>query len=355
MGERLDPESTRRVMTRYFDSMRAAIERHGGTVEKFIGDAVMAVFGVPVVHEDDALRAVRAAADMREALAELNDELERDWGVRLASRIGVNTGEVVAGDGEALADRRRGQRGRPARAGRSAGRDRCSASRRYRLVRDAVEPAPVEPLDSKGKSEPVARFPADRSRPGRRVHHSPTRLAPRRPGERARPAPAGVRPRRGRARRVPVHAPRGRRDRQVAAHPGVPAQRVRRTAPLGPLPVLRRRDHLLAARGDRAAARRRRVDFGANRARDRCSREPAGSARGRLGSQAARAERPLVVVFDDLQWAEPTFLDLVDHVTDLAPGRADAPPLRRAARPARRPAGLGRRQARTRRRCCSRR
>ena len=65
MGEALDPESLRRVMERFFDAMRAAIERHGGTVEKFIGDAVMSVFGVPQVHEDDALRAVRAAADMR--------------------------------------------------------------------------------------------------------------------------------------------------------------------------------------------------------------------------------------------------------------------------------------------------
>src|ERR1700675_174280 len=68
MGERLDPESLRRVMSPYFDEMRAALERHGGTVEKFIGDAVMAVFGVPNVHEDDALRAVRAAGEMREAL-----------------------------------------------------------------------------------------------------------------------------------------------------------------------------------------------------------------------------------------------------------------------------------------------
>ena len=95
MGERLDPESTRRVMSRYFEAMRTAIESHGGSVEKFIGDAVMAVFGIPVVHEDDALRAVRAAADMRSALVELNEELERDWGVRIESRIGVNTGEVV--------------------------------------------------------------------------------------------------------------------------------------------------------------------------------------------------------------------------------------------------------------------
>ena len=74
------------------------IERHEGTVEKFIGDAVMAVFGIPRLHEDDALRAVRAAAGMRDALAELNAELERDHGVGLAARIGVNTGEVVAGD-----------------------------------------------------------------------------------------------------------------------------------------------------------------------------------------------------------------------------------------------------------------
>src|SRR3954447_24384683 len=74
IGEQLDPESLRHVMARYFDTMRAALERHGGTVEKFIGDAVMAVFGVPVIHEDDALRAVRAAAEMRAGLATLNKE-----------------------------------------------------------------------------------------------------------------------------------------------------------------------------------------------------------------------------------------------------------------------------------------
>src|SRR5690349_17301447 len=64
LGERLDPESLRRVMSRYFETAKACVERHGGSVEKFIGDAVMAVFGVPVVHEDDALRAVRAASDL---------------------------------------------------------------------------------------------------------------------------------------------------------------------------------------------------------------------------------------------------------------------------------------------------
>jgi len=70
LGERIDPESLRRVMARYFETAKAIIERHGGAVEKFIGDAVMAVFGVPVAHEDDALRAVRAAAEMRDAVPE---------------------------------------------------------------------------------------------------------------------------------------------------------------------------------------------------------------------------------------------------------------------------------------------
>ena len=98
LGEHLDPESLRTVMSRYFERMQAVLESHGGTVEKFIGDAVMAVFGIPVLHEDDALRAVRAAGEMRDALAELNEDLEREWAVTLQTRIGVNTGPVVAGD-----------------------------------------------------------------------------------------------------------------------------------------------------------------------------------------------------------------------------------------------------------------
>src|ERR1700724_2620089 len=103
MGERLDPESLRQVMRRYFDAARKVIEQHGGTVEKFIGDAVMAVFGVPVLHEDDALRAVRAAVGLRDALAVLNGELERDYGTTVMVRTGVNTGQVVTGTEERLA------------------------------------------------------------------------------------------------------------------------------------------------------------------------------------------------------------------------------------------------------------
>jgi predicted ATPase/class 3 adenylate cyclase len=98
LGRQLDPEALRRLLFRYFDEMQAVVERHGGLVEKFIGDAVMAVFGIPTVHEDDALRAVRAAAEMRESLAALNEDLGPTWGVQLEGRIGINSGEVVAGD-----------------------------------------------------------------------------------------------------------------------------------------------------------------------------------------------------------------------------------------------------------------
>ena len=97
LGESLDAEALRDVTGRYFETMRAAVERHEGTVEKFIGDAVVALFGVPRVREDDALRAVRAAADMRASLAELNDELQEDFAVTLQIRVGVNTGEVIIG------------------------------------------------------------------------------------------------------------------------------------------------------------------------------------------------------------------------------------------------------------------
>ena len=98
LAEALDPESLRRVLDGYFAAARRAIEHHGGTIEKFIGDAVMAVFGVPVAHEDDALRAVRAAADTRAAVAALSEAVEREHGLRLDLRIGINTGDVYVGD-----------------------------------------------------------------------------------------------------------------------------------------------------------------------------------------------------------------------------------------------------------------
>ena len=96
-AERVDPETLRACMGVYFDALRQVTERHGGTVEKFIGDAVMAVFGVPAVHEDDALRAIRAGVEMQDCIAELSNELEARLGGPLAIRVGINTGEVIAG------------------------------------------------------------------------------------------------------------------------------------------------------------------------------------------------------------------------------------------------------------------
>jgi class 3 adenylate cyclase/tetratricopeptide (TPR) repeat protein len=144
LGESADPEALRALLARYFDRMKGIVESHGGTVEKFIGDAVMAVFGVPRVHEDDALRACRAAVEMRDALPEL----------RVQARIGVNTGEVVSGTEERLATgdavnvaARLEQAAQPGEI--------LIGAETLALVHGAVETEPVEPLELKGKAEPV--------------------------------------------------------------------------------------------------------------------------------------------------------------------------------------------------------
>jgi len=98
LGERLDAEALHEVKERYFAAMARQITRHGGKIEKYIGDAIMAVFGLPLAHEDDALRAVRAAAGMHTELQRVNAELQERWGVTLGNRTGINTGEVVAND-----------------------------------------------------------------------------------------------------------------------------------------------------------------------------------------------------------------------------------------------------------------
>ena len=160
LGESMDSETVREILHRYFAAMQAVLEIQGGAVEKFIGDAIMAVFGLPKLREDDALRAVTAAVEMQSALAELNDELERGWGVRLANRTGVNTGEVVAGDVTA------GQRLVTGDTVNVAARLEQAAAAgevllgelTYRLVRNAVEVEAVEPLDLKGKAKPVPAY-----------------------------------------------------------------------------------------------------------------------------------------------------------------------------------------------------
>ncbi len=161
LGERLDSEALHEVKERYFAAMAAEITRHGGKIEKYIGDAIMAVFGLPRAHEDDALRAVRAAVGMRDKLKELNATLEKHFGVTLAARTGVNTGEVVALDdpsadqklatGDAVNVTARLEAAAPAN-------EIYIGDVTYRLVRDAVEAEAVEPLTLKGKSQPVPAF-----------------------------------------------------------------------------------------------------------------------------------------------------------------------------------------------------
>ncbi|HEX6509556.1 MAG TPA: adenylate/guanylate cyclase domain-containing protein, partial [Chloroflexota bacterium] len=134
LGESTDPEALRALLARYFERMKGIIERHGGTVEKFIGDAVMAVFGVPVLHEDDALRAVRAGSEMQAALP----------GLGIQARIGINSGEVVTGTRERLATgdavnvaARLEQAAVPGEV--------LLGEETLRLVRDAVEVEAVQP------------------------------------------------------------------------------------------------------------------------------------------------------------------------------------------------------------------
>jgi class 3 adenylate cyclase/tetratricopeptide (TPR) repeat protein len=160
LAERLDTETLREVLNQYFNTMRTVLERHGGTVEKYIGDAIMAVFGLPQLHEDDAMRAVRAASEMQEALVGLNSHFEEIYGVRLENRTGINTGEVVAGDvsvghrlvtGDTVNVAARLEQNAPTM-------EILLGEKTYRLVKDGVEAEEVEPLQLKGKSEPMAAY-----------------------------------------------------------------------------------------------------------------------------------------------------------------------------------------------------
>jgi class 3 adenylate cyclase/tetratricopeptide (TPR) repeat protein len=168
LGEELDPESLRRLMARYFQEMQAVVQRHEGTTEKFIGDAVMAVFGVPRLHEDDALRAVRAAVEMREVLHQLNDEFERVWGVRILARTGVNTGEVIAGDptrGESFVVGDAVNVAARLEQAAESGQIVIGEST-YRLVRDAVTADRLPLLAVKGKTGPVSAWSLLKVTPG---------------------------------------------------------------------------------------------------------------------------------------------------------------------------------------------
>ncbi len=346
LGEQTDPESLRRVMTRYFDEIRTIVERHGGTVEKYIGDAVMAVFGVPVVHEDDALRAVRAATEIRARLNAVGDELQRQRGTSVAWRTGLNTGEVVAGDAGA------GQRFVSGDAVNVAARLEQSAQageilvgpETYQLIRDAVVVEPTEPLTAKGKSKPLAAYrlidvPAGGTSPARRVD-SPM---------------IG----RQRQRRLLAEAYEQVVDERVChlftilGAAGVGKSRLvsEFLAELGEAAqVLHGRclsygegiTYRPIAEAVREAARladddsddelRRKVGALVDHDADRLQVvERIGALLGRLPGTGVPEEtfwavrtllesiarkRPLVLVLDDIHWAEPTLLDLIEHLAD---------------------------------------
>jgi class 3 adenylate cyclase/tetratricopeptide (TPR) repeat protein len=334
LGERLELESFRQVMDRYFGVARRVIEHHGGTVEKFIGDAVMAVFGVPVAHEDDALRAVRAAARLGEEIAVLNRELEADFGTIIRVRTGVNTGLVVTGSDERLA---------AGDAVNVAARLEQAAAPgeivlgplTWRLVRSVATAEPLEPLPLKGKSKPVAAYRLRQLRSGadsRGRHagaplvgrHSQLRMLgeafARVTGERScrlltLVGPAGV----GKSR-LTAEFLRGLDARVLSGRCLSYGQGITYWPVVSMLRQLLDTEdgcpgaaELMAHDAKVAAA----VDvLMGEQAAVTSPTEIAWAVRKLFESSADLA--PLVVVLDDLHWAEPALLDLIEHITDFS-------------------------------------
>jgi class 3 adenylate cyclase/DNA-binding SARP family transcriptional activator len=341
LAERLDPEALKTVIGRYFEVARDALHRHGGTVEKFIGDAVMAVFGIPLLHEDDALRAVRAAADLDAALAELNDELERDWELRLAVRVGVNTGEVVAGEAADGAPLVTGDPVNTAARLQQAARpgEILIGETTHALVEAAVEAEPVAALDLKGKERAAAAWRITRVIPG--APSFPRRLDTRFVGREAELAQLRQAYDRAVGERSPYLF-------TVLGAPGIGKSRLAlefsaavqheatvltgRCLPYGEgITYWPLREILQSAFGeDVGSGVQSQLDGGVDgrEVGERLSAAVGQSEQAfpieeirwaaRTALEALARTRPLVVILEDLHSAEPTFLDLVDHVSDLA-------------------------------------
>lgn len=346
LGRSLEPESTRQIQELFFDAMADAITRHGGTIEQFAGDGIYAVFGIPVVHEDDALRAVRAAIEMRERMATLNEEIERRFGRRIAVRTGVNTGEVAVGIGKTLATGTAVVVGRRLETAAPAGGILLGLTT-YRLVRRSVRATSLE-IDAKGFPGPLPAFrlegllPDDGDRRGQR------RRAPMvgRAHERDQLLQLFARCVRDRAcQLVTVAGPPGvGKSRLVEEVVAEIADRARclagRSLPYGegitfwPLAEIVRQAFDVSdasaaeARQKIALALRDRHPDEADGIANIIARligiidAPVGPEEGfraiRKLFEALAADRPLIVVFDDVQWAEPTFLDLIEHLADWA-------------------------------------
>jgi class 3 adenylate cyclase/tetratricopeptide (TPR) repeat protein len=349
LGERLDPESMRRLMSRWFAAAREVLEAHGATVEKFIGDAVMAVFGIPQTHEDDALRAVRAATDLREALDELNPHLQADFGTGIQVRTGVDTGEVVTGASRGADTLVTGDAvNTAARLQQAAMPGEILISRATQaLVRDAVEVEPIDPLDLKGKSLPVPAYRLIAVTAGADAH------------TRHLDSPIVGRDRELRQLREAYDHARTDRSPQLFTILGA--------AGVGKSRLLREVLDTIDAAADRSLILRGRcLPYGEGitywplrevihaaagvtdgDAPDVVGRKVAALLQDEregelitrrvlaaisLGEETAPADeiawavrrllehlsrdRPVIAVFDDIHWAEPTLLDLIEHIAD---------------------------------------
>jgi predicted ATPase/class 3 adenylate cyclase len=346
LGNELEPEALSLLMSEYFRAMEIVVARHGGIVEKFIGDAVMAVFGVPVLHEDDALRAVRAAAEMRESLATLNQEFERTWGMRLHGRIGVNTGEVMAGDhlqghlivtGRAVSVAKRLEE--------AAAADEILISKAtHRLVHDAVVAEPVFDRVAKGR-ETLDGFALIEVRPlaSGRARRFDTPLVDREQefSELLNAFETVVQDRECHLLTVLGEAGVGksRLVQEFAREVGTDAMVLRgRCLPYGegitywPLTEVVRDIIRVEGSADEEPSSEAIAALLPHEEKGVLIAELVSEALGLGGTRVVIGEqtfwavrrlfeslarrRPLVVVFDDLQWAEPTFVELVDYLAD---------------------------------------
>jgi class 3 adenylate cyclase len=313
LGESTDPEALRALLARYFERMKGIVEAHGGSVEKFIGDAVMAVFGVPAAHEDDALRACRAAIEMRDAFPELG----------IAGRIGVNTGEVVTGTEERLATgdavnvaARLEQAAEPGEA--------LIGEATLALVRAAVEVGDERALELKGKADAVPAWPL-LAVTGEVERRFATPMVGRET-ELRRLRDAFEQATRDRSCQLfTVLGSAGVGKSRLAAEflAGLEARVVRgRCLSYGEgitywpvVEILKQ----LGTLPDGDAARPLQSVLGESEI-GAAPDEIAWGFRKLLEQEAQ--EQPLVCLFDDLHWGEETLLDLVEHVADLS---RDAP------------------------------
>jgi class 3 adenylate cyclase/tetratricopeptide (TPR) repeat protein len=324
LGDRADPELLRELMARYHAELRTILERHGGTVEKFVGDAAMAVFGIPDAHEDDALRAVRAAHEIQAAVASLG----------LDVRIGVNTGEVVAGQGETLVTGDAVNIAARLEQAASPG-EILLGEGTHALVRNAVQDEPVPPLVLKGKAEPVPAYRLARLLPdvpaftrpietvfvgrgnelGALEHALALAIDERMPRLATIIGPPGIGKSRLARELVRRSEARYLVGRCLSYGEGItywPLAEI--VEQIGDVETVLRSEPDGALAAARIAAALGTVETAAS------SEEIAWGFR-KLFETLAR-EQPLVIVLDDIHWAEPTLLDLVEYVAAFA---GDAP------------------------------